>query len=47
MGFDAILSFLNRCTMSMSLTPKSTFRHSDSLMMVPSKSLSSSSGIQG
>ena len=45
MGFDAILPFLNRCTISMSLTLKSTFRHSDSLMMVSSKSSSSSSGI--
>ena len=45
MGFGAILPFLNRCIMSMSLTLKSTLRHSDSLMMVSSKSSSSSSGI--
>ena len=45
MGFGAILPFLNRCIMSMSLTLKSIFRHSDSLMMVSSKSSSLSSGI--
>ena len=43
MGFGVILPFLNRCIMSMSLTLKSTLRHSDSLMTVSSKSLSSSS----
>ena len=34
MGFGAMLPFLSRSTMSMSLTLKSAFSHSDNFMLI-------------